>query len=173
MEPEEFDTFDAREADDAHRNDYLPVPMNKSMMGVHPEHEIKPWPTMFQTKVFEISLGEPETVSTSMLGMASRRVYPIWVKWNDMQDANKVTEVKRRFNHFKNLHEILLTRFPNNAVPILPDDSTIGLFKGDDSEFIQARWRKLKHFITYVSSHYRFGDCSDVIDFISLNDNSF
>ena len=42
MEPEDFDHFEVDEANDAHRNDYLPVPMNKSMMGVHPEHEIKP-----------------------------------------------------------------------------------------------------------------------------------
>ena len=125
---------------------------------------------MFQKQVGEISLGEPETVSTSMLGMASTRMYPIRVKWNDFHNPNNVTEVKRRFNHFKNLHEILLTKFPNNAVPILPDDSTMGLFKGDDSEFIQAWWRKLKHFITYVSSHYKFGNSEEVINFIKLND---
>ncbi|XP_032226562.2 sorting nexin-8 [Nematostella vectensis] len=57
--------------------------------------------------------------------------------------------VSRRYNDFVAFHDLLISRFPYRMVPKLPPKKLMGANK----EFIEARRRALKRFLTLVARH--------------------
>ncbi|XP_068674297.1 sorting nexin-8-like [Montipora foliosa] len=57
--------------------------------------------------------------------------------------------VNRRYNDFVAFHDLLLLRFPYRLIPTLPPKKLMGGSK----EFIEARKRALKRFLTLVARH--------------------
>ncbi|RMX44458.1 hypothetical protein pdam_00010065 [Pocillopora damicornis] len=57
--------------------------------------------------------------------------------------------VNRRYNDFVAFHDMLLARFPYRLIPTLPPKKLMGASK----EFIEARKRSLKRFLTLVVRH--------------------
>ncbi|XP_048348439.1 sorting nexin-8 isoform X2 [Sphaerodactylus townsendi] len=62
--------------------------------------------------------------------------------------------VYRRYNDFVVFHETLLQKFPYRMVPALPPKRMLGA----DREFIEARRRALKRFISLVARHPPFSE---------------
>ncbi|XP_049853020.1 sorting nexin-8-like isoform X4 [Schistocerca gregaria] len=57
--------------------------------------------------------------------------------------------VRRRYNDFVALHELLLNRFPYRLIPKLPPKKMVGA----DSHFIEERRKSLRRWLTLVARH--------------------
>ncbi|EDO31495.1 predicted protein [Nematostella vectensis] len=68
---------------------------------------------------------------------------------NIISDQRHNLTVSRRYNDFVAFHDLLISRFPYRMVPKLPPKKLMGANK----EFIEARRRALKRFLTLVARH--------------------
>ncbi|KXJ27091.1 Sorting nexin-8 [Exaiptasia diaphana] len=72
--------------------------------------------------------------------------------------------VNRRYNDFVAFHDVLLQRFPYRLVPKLPPKKLMGASK----EFIEARRKALKRFLTLVARHPVLCEDKIVIFFFTI-----
>ncbi|PSN58321.1 hypothetical protein C0J52_00167 [Blattella germanica] len=75
----------------------------------------------------------------------------LFLKHVEYQVASKrfSSLVRRRYNDFVALHELLLGRFPYRLIPKLPPKKMVGA----DSQFIEERRKSLRRWLTLVARH--------------------
>uniref|UniRef100_T1JGV2 PX domain-containing protein n=1 Tax=Strigamia maritima TaxID=126957 RepID=T1JGV2_STRMM len=67
----------------------------------------------------------------------------------EISSQRQKTQVRRRYNDFVALHDLLLLRFPYRSIPRLPPKRMMGA----DAEFIEERRRCLKRYLTLICRH--------------------
>ncbi|XP_067005219.2 sorting nexin-8 [Anabrus simplex] len=73
--------------------------------------------------------------------------------------------VRRRYNDFVALHELLLGRFPYRLIPKLPPKRIVG----GDAHFIEERRKSLKRWLTLVARHPAFNSDPLLNFFLTYN----
>ena len=78
--------------------------------------------------------------------------------------------VKRRYNHFVWLYEVLEERYPNIILPTLPEKVVTGNFSKD---LLESRKTQLELWLNYLSAHPVIGECETFIHFLQSDESKW